>query len=632
MEEKINIIKNDVDTSDYETRIIFLDELYEKWIHEPDSTKNIYAYLDRALHNFQLDKNNLNMSFYETAYKTELFRLNYLQLRFIKEEEVDDDISNKFTRLFTALIDADNAITSSLFLKCSMTKQIIDYDKNNRHHMFRYSVVDYGKLNSYQTLIIYLIDRLKRKEYKRYVVDEKGMCYKKVYNSKGFDTHAWEKVMSVKQFIYSETQQKLNFEMWVNATNPKDNISAAVKYLTEYSGDEFPDLVRNRNVFSFNNGIYITKVLGDSFEDKWIPYEESEGFSFVSCKLFNQDFEYCDQIEWFEIIKQKCPNFYAVMEYQQWPDEVKKWLCILIGRMLYLIGEHDDWQVIGYLLGTAGTGKSTILENIVKQLYEVADVGILSNNIEKKFGLSALVDKKIFIGPEIKGNLALEQAEFQSMISGESVQVNIKNQTAKSQKFLTPGMLAGNEFPSFTDNSGSISRRIISFMFNYKVKRGDTKLGSKIANEMSYILQACNRGYLWALSEYGSSGIWDILPPYFKESQETMAENTNALTNFLNSENVVLGEELYCREKIFIELFNDHCRDNHFTTTKWTSQFYSGPFSEKGIKVIKNTRRKYPNDATGRSTIGTFIIGIDVVDHSKNDSLFDDDSEANSKC
>ena len=61
MEEKINIIKNDVDTSDYETRIIFLDELYEKWIHEPDSTKNIYAYLDRALHNFQLDKNNLNI-------------------------------------------------------------------------------------------------------------------------------------------------------------------------------------------------------------------------------------------------------------------------------------------------------------------------------------------------------------------------------------------------------------------------------------------------------------------------------------------------------------------------------------------------------------------------------------------
>ena len=132
--------------------------------------------------------------------------------------------------------------------------------------------------------------------------------------------------------------------------------------------------------------------------------------------------------------------------------------------------------------------------------------------------------------------------------------------------------------------------------------------------------------------KYGSSGIWDILPPYFKESQETMAENTNALTNFLNSENVVLGEELYCREKIFIELFNDHCRDNHFATTKWTSQFYSGPFSEKGIKVIKNTRRKYPNDATGRSTIGTFIIGIDVVDHSKNDLLFDDDSEQNSKC
>jgi hypothetical protein len=52
-----------------------------------------------------------------------------------------------------------------------------------------------------------------------------------------------------------------------------------------------------------------------------------------------------------------------------------------------------------------------------------ADVGTLSNNIERKFGLSALADKLLFIGPEIKADIQLEQAEFQSIVSGETVQV-----------------------------------------------------------------------------------------------------------------------------------------------------------------------------------------------------------------
>ena len=83
-------------------------------------------------------------------------------------------------------------------------------------------------------------------------------------------------------------------------------------------------------------------------------------------------------------------------------------------------------------------GKATILEHIVKLLYEAADVGILSSNMEKKFGLSALVDKKIIIGPEIRGNLALDQSEFQSMVSGETMQYNVKYEPAWSQTIPSP--------------------------------------------------------------------------------------------------------------------------------------------------------------------------------------------------
>ena len=67
-----------------------------------------------------------------------------------------------------------------------------------------------------------------------------------------------------------------------------------------------------------------------------------------------------------------------------------------------------------------------------------ADVGTLSNNIERKFGLSALADKLLFIGPEIKADIQLEQAEFQSIVSGETVQVGGK---------LLHGVCAGSRAP-----------------------------------------------------------------------------------------------------------------------------------------------------------------------------------------
>lgn len=58
--------------------------------------------------------------------------------------------------------------------------------------------------------------------------------------------------------------------------------------------------------------------------------------------------------------------------------------------MVFDLGERNEgWQVIPYLLGFAGTGKSSIAMDVIAKLYSPEDVGILSNNSEKTFGLSA---------------------------------------------------------------------------------------------------------------------------------------------------------------------------------------------------------------------------------------------------
>lgn len=633
-------IKQSIENSTNEEKEKILNDLYQKWIVKPSQQNTIFDYLKLSLYNFDLSIENLQMGLFDKAQKVVTFELTYLHMFMVKidnniSEEKKNEYEEKFNKLFRAIIDAGNAISSSLYLMSSMTLEDIGKEKITKAEMFRYSEMDYDTLGPCQSLILYILEQLQRKSYRRYVVDDKGMCYQKVYNEKGQDTHAWKPAMSIKNFVLDMTRKELNANMWKNLTQSKENLKFVTQHLTDCLAPEFEDLEKDRHIFSFNNGIYITKVqITDDnddrlWKDQWIPFEgegsKKIGASIVSSKYFDLYFEDCSNYNnWFDIIKLHCPNFKSVMDYQQWDEDVQKWLCILMGRMLYEVSELDDWQVYIFLLGTAGSGKSTIIENILKQFYEPIDVGIVGNNIEKKFGLSSVIKKKIVIGPEIKGNWGIDQAELQSMISGESVQVNEKHKTAYSTRFTAHMAIAGNIAPEFQDNSGSISRRTIVFPFDYKVKKGDAKLGHKIQKELAYIIQASNKGYLDAIYKYGKSSIWESLPPLFKETQESMAENTNALTHFLKTDLVILGKEQYCREKIFIAAFNDHCKQNHFPTNKWTSQYYSGPFADFGIKLCKNMRRRYPNRVGEKVYSGSFIIGIDIKDI----VMGDDDEES----
>lgn len=631
-------IKEKIEVSTHEQRIGILENLYKKWIVKPNQQNSMFDYLKLAISNFNLQISNLQIGLFDSAYKVVIFTLTYLHIFILKQDDnlsdtLRQEYEEKFTKLFRAIIDAGNAINSSLYLMSSMTLEDIGKEKTTKLSMFRYTELDYDALSPCQSLILYILEQLQRKEYRRYVVDDKeGMCYKKIYNEKGQDTHAWTQAMSIRNFIIDMSRKELNANMWMNLTAAKSNIDFVTEHITTCLGPEFEDLQKDRHIFSFRNGIYITKVKANEEEevvwkDEWIPFEgpgsKKIGASIVSSKYFDLEFENCNvengYSDWFDIIKKNCPFFQSVMIYQQWPEEVQKWLCILMGRMLYDVGELDDWQVYIFLLGMAGSGKSTIIENIIRLFYDAADIGIVGNNFQKMFGLANLLFKKAVIGPEIKGNWSIDQAELQSMISGESVSVNVKYKGNVSVKFTAPIAIAGNVTPEFQDNAGSMSRRTIVFPFEHKVKKGDMKLGYKIQKELAYIIQACNKGYLQAVHEYGKVSIWENLPPLFKSTQEAMAENTNSLTHFLKSDLVVLGEDKYCREKIFVAAFNDHCKESHFVTSKWTNQFYSGPFADFGLKHVKNIRRKYPNNANGRTYSGNFIFGVDLKEAKEED-------------
>lgn len=266
-----------------------------------------------------------------------------------------------------------------------------------------------------------------------------------------------------------------------------------------------------------------------------------------------------------------------------------------------------------YLLGDfTATHNSTVVLKVAKMFYEHGDVGVLSNNIEKQFGISAFHDKLLFCGPEIKGDLKIEQAEFQSIVSGESVQVAAKHKKAFTVEWTVPGILAGNEVPSFSDNAGSVQRRFLVFSFVKAVTNGDMKLGDKLAAELPAILLKCNRAYLDASARWGMRNVWTVLPAYFQATRNEMAQAVNSIEAFLASTEVVLDGMLYCPFKDFRAAWKSFSITNGYTqhNKPTTVSLFTTPFEKFGLRVETGTR-EYRGIQKNNVQ---WVVGIDLAD------------------
>jgi hypothetical protein len=280
------------------------------------------------------------------------------------------------------------------------------------------------------------------------------------------------------------------------------------------------------------------------------------------------------------------------------------------------MGEYYGFAVDGnnrFLLGdftaTHNSGKSTIVLRVCKALYEAIDVGILSNNVERKFGISAFYDKLMFVAPEIKSDLAIEQAEFQSIVSGEDVQVNVKFCKAFSTTWRIPGVLAGNEVPSWADNSGSIQRRILVFDFCKPVHHGDMKLGDKLEVEMPLILVKCVRAYREAAAAWGTQNIWSVLPPYFKRTRDELAASVNSFEAFLASDEVVIGSDKYCPLADLKHALKTFEMANGYKSAKMTAEFWRGPFAKHNMDKRTETLEYH-----GKRLKREYVFGVDLAD------------------
>jgi hypothetical protein len=641
---------NKIESATMAQRVDYINELYNKWTFGSDESlesldqgpgnnnnstdhqesiqallnNNFFESVKKILEVLEIPVNDFRMGTYDNKMALSMVEIAFLRKKTVesdefKKSEFQNDsatLLRKINVIVSILTDADNAIRYVYKLKETCTNY--NYiGTNNNNAMPKFNALNLEKITPWQTLLLYILEKLSRDGYSRYGDD----CFEKVYTPDGHYTHCWARKMSIKEYIYSSCQKDYNPEMWQLLTNKAGNADNTEKYLLNHVGMEFSTLNRSRDVIAFNNGIYFTYKKGpDGPTDEFIPYGTKPiGLNIIAANYIKTNFDtrtirrpnepdyrYND---WYNIIIDFCPAFKSIMDYQEWPEEVQRWLCVMIGRNLYNTGQLDNWQIVAFFLGQAGTGKSTMLMYILKKIYQEGDVVVMSNNIEGKFGLWNIYDKLMYVAPEVKNNFGLEQADFQTIISGEGMNIPRKNlKPITIPAWLVPGMYAGNELPGYSDNSGSIARRILPFMFTKKVTKGDTSMPVRLEAELSYIIHACNRAYLEKVASIENIDIWSVVPQYFLNNRSEMAEQTNPVTHFVKSGKIIFGVGKYIKETEFIEKFKLHCHEHNlqFNKTKTNSSIILSILND-----IAPVPCEYKKEFRIDKKKGNFFIGID---------------------
>ena len=582
-----------------------LTSFESKWGTNPNFPNKInnFAQLNKFIINNANIKVNDSIDDIQNKYKDIINNLSEVY-HLVKKENTENDLKIRINRLIELIYYSQHMMIGykRMMEVMDVTKE---YTDNSDMSLLRFSALDEDDTTPFQKLLLYLLEYTHYKKYARY----HDGCYKEIYKN-GKSTYAWEYVYDIQTLIYESVQKNINFDKFKNFTHSGNNVKNAIEYLKNCVDVQFPQLNKNRYIFSFKNGIYIAKYYDNdgNLTDKFIKYEDVKG-NVCSAKYFDHEFEYENESNWENI---KTPTLDSILEYQEISKEVMNVVYIFIGRLIYEINELDGWQVIFFFQGQAGTGKSTLTLNVCKNLYDEEDCGVISNNIQKKFGLADIVSSLIYVAPEIKRDFSMEQGEFQSIVSGDKVTINIKHQKSEFLNWKIPGIMAGNEVPDFIDNSGSIQRRIITLKFDKRVKNSDTQLGVKLDREMHAIIKKCNLAYHEAVKSYGNENIWNNIPSYYKNTQSMLAQATNPLIHFMESGKIRQKLGSYIPEKVFIQEFNTHCNENNYVKHRFNPDFYMGPFSTYNIKVIKNVKRRYPENI-GKSYTGTFFENIELV-------------------
>jgi uncharacterized membrane protein YgcG len=448
---------------------------------------------------------------------------------------------------------------------------------------------------------------------------------------RGAFTYSYQEHEKFLDFVHQSVfPMETYFEQWQWVTTG-GNARYAAEYLQNCVNRQLPYIRKDRHRFAFQNGVYLCDHdVFYSFDDPVavLKLKQLMGTGGIgggggalgavgggggggsggggngtgtvrTCVAKYHNYEFCEDLykeqmafngtdDWFAIQTPKCQS---ILDHQQFDEATQRIIYMISGRMLFCVGELDNFQIQPYIRGMAATGKST-WARFIALLYEKCDVGYLSNNVQEAFAVEAISDSFLYFGLDLGKDFRLCQMMWQSMVTGEEVSINRKHRIALMKIWTSPGMFVSNVTIGWKDNAESFARRTLLIDFNQIVMRIDPNLWADMHRELPAFLKKCTVAYLKFVEEHRGRNIWDVLPPYFLDKKKKLTNQTNTLSAFmLESGMLAMRPGVWMTMQEFKDMFGEYCRAQHKPVEAMSEEYYSAIFQRTGLQVVTDRRR-----------------------------------------
>lgn len=195
----------------------------------------------------------------------------------------------------------------------------------------------------------------------------------------------------------------------------------------------------------------------------------------ITNKLLDIEFDNNEYSHWSDI---ETSFLDGIFNHQKISNEDKKWIYIMLGRLLYPLGLHEQWNLVMFLHGVTHSGKSELLK-LMTDIIGNQHVSFEATDSGKKVialdGSSTNMDKDTMI------------ANIRSNISSNSTMIMITNE---------------NPF----DSSEDVNDHLFSIEFIHRYEGENINLREKLRNEIGKTVRKINEAYLESLLEYSEHG------------------------------------------------------------------------------------------------------------------------------
>jgi phage/plasmid-associated DNA primase len=309
------------------------------------------------------------------------------------------------------------------------------------------------------------------------------------------------------------------------------------------------------------------------------------------------------------------PIFDEIFEYQGFAPDTIGLVYVMLGRLLFPVKAYDQWEVVPFFKGVAGCGKSTVAA-IVESWFPRKFVSTISSNMEDKFGLEGLLGSFVCLCLEVTSRFPLDRGVWQSMVTGEAVNVPRKNMAAVQEDWSVPMAMFGNEAPSYEDKAGSVHRRTVAFAMQRSVAdaKVDPTMQKRLRQDPAPLLVKCARAYLELASQHPTDSFWKLASPQMLKWKNDLLQEVDALSAYLSSEIFAKDASGFIAEDDLrddYKLWLQH-QGGSFNRRDWNRDHLSTVYQRNGLEV-RDELREWPRDS-GKQRHGRFVHGLRRVD------------------